>query len=60
MSTETGTPILVKRYGRDRLYDTVAGRYVTVADLRKWAAHAILFLVLDAETGEDITRVLLA
>jgi len=53
-------PILVKRYARDRLYDTVAERYLTTADLQKWMARAISFVVLDAETGEDITRVLLA
>jgi len=50
----------VKRYSRDRLYDTAAGRYLTIADLRKWAARAISFVVFDAETGEDITRILLA
>ena len=54
------SPILVKRYARDRLYDTVAGRYLNVTDLQKWMARAISFVVLDAETGEDITRVLLA
>jgi hypothetical protein len=45
---------------RDRLYDTAAGRYLTIADLRKWAARAISFVVFDAETGEDITPILLA
>ena len=51
---------LVKRYGRHRLYDTQAARYVTVTDLRAWAAKGIQFVVIDAETGDDITRVLLA
>ena len=54
------SPILVKRYARSRLYDTSAGRYLTISDLRKWTQRAILFVVLDAETGEDITRILLA
>jgi polyhydroxyalkanoate synthesis regulator protein len=54
------SPILVKRYARDRLYDTVSRRYLTVTDLQKWMARAVSFVVLDAETGEDITRVLLA
>jgi polyhydroxyalkanoate synthesis regulator protein len=54
------SPILVKRYARDRLYDTVAGRYLTTTDLQQWMARAVSFVVVDAETGEDITRVLLA
>ena len=53
-------PILVKRYGRSRLYDTRQRRYVTLADLRDWLRRGIAFVVMDTETGEDITRVLLA
>ena len=52
--------ILVKRYARSRLYDTVNRRYVTVEQLRGWSAQGVAFQVVDAETGEDITRVLLA
>jgi len=51
---------LVKRYGRVRLYDTEAARYVTVAELRTWLAQGLAFVVIDTETGRDITRVLLA
>jgi polyhydroxyalkanoate synthesis regulator protein len=51
--------ILVKRYG-SRLYDTVAMRYVTIEELRHWLAQGIAFAVRDAETGDDITRILLA
>lgn len=54
------SPILVKRYGRSRLYDTRRARYVSLSDLRSWQRRGIAFLVLDAETGEDVTRVLLA
>jgi polyhydroxyalkanoate synthesis repressor PhaR len=53
-------PILVRRYVRSRLYDTVAGRYLTVEDLRQWLRDGVDFQVRDSETGEDITRVLLA
>ncbi len=52
--------ILVRRYARNRLYDSAAGRYLTVEDLRRWTDEGILFEVQDSETGEDITRVLLA
>jgi polyhydroxyalkanoate synthesis regulator protein len=53
-------PILVKRYAGKRLFDAVAGRYLTIDDLRGSAARAIPFVVVDAETGEDITRASLA
>ena len=53
-------PILVKQYAGSRLYDTVALRYLTVSDLREWADNDVRFAVVDAETGDDVTRVLLA
>jgi polyhydroxyalkanoate synthesis regulator protein len=53
-------PKLVKRYARSRLYDTEAACYVTVADLQRWRARRVAFTVLDVETGQDITQVLLA
>ena len=52
-------PILVKRYALSRLYDTANGRYVTVAQLRGWAARGVRFAVI-ATDGTDITAVLLA
>lgn len=55
------TPILIKRYARSRrLYDAVNSRQVTVAQLRQWQRDGIAFIVRDAETGADVTRVLLA
>jgi polyhydroxyalkanoate synthesis repressor PhaR len=59
MQPKTST-ILVKRYARSRLYDTVAMRYVTVEDLRLWVAQGVPFAVRDAESGDDITKILLA
>jgi polyhydroxyalkanoate synthesis regulator protein len=55
----TTPPILVKRYAASRLYDTARARYVSLDDLRDWKARGILFEVRDAESGEDISRVLL-
>ena len=52
--------ILIKRYERSRLYDAAKQRYVSVEQLRGWAADGVAFVVLDAETGADVTRVLLA
>jgi polyhydroxyalkanoate synthesis regulator protein len=34
-------PVVVKRYAGGRLYDTSVGRYVTIADLRKWVDGGI-------------------
>ncbi len=53
-------PRIVKRYARTRLYDTAAARYVTIGDLRAWLAAGVMFVVIDTETGDDVTRVLLA
>ena len=53
-------PILVKRYAGSWLYDTSNARYVTIEDLRKWRNRGIAFEVREAETGEDVSRILLA
>jgi polyhydroxyalkanoate synthesis regulator protein len=53
-------PKLVKRYAHSRLYDTKAIRYVTLADLQEWQKRGPAFTVLDVETGQDKTKVLLA
>jgi polyhydroxyalkanoate synthesis regulator protein len=52
--------ILVKRYAGHRLYDTTHARYVSVVQLRDWAARGVAFAVIDAESGMDVTQVLLA
>jgi polyhydroxyalkanoate synthesis regulator protein len=53
-------PKLIKRYAQSRLYDTQAARYVTISDLREWQARGLAFTVVDAETNQDITTILLA
>jgi polyhydroxyalkanoate synthesis regulator protein len=53
-------PILIKCYAGSRLYDPAAARYVTIEQLRRWEAEAVWFSVIDARTGADIKRVLLA
>jgi polyhydroxyalkanoate synthesis regulator protein len=58
--SSTSQPVIVKRYARSRLYDTAGCRYVSVDELRSWAAAGVAFLVVDTETGTDVTRVLLA
>ena len=53
-------PLLVKRYARTRLYDTVHACYVTPDDVRRWVARGMAVSVVDADTGEDVTAMLLA
>ena len=57
---EKPATILIKRYARDRFYDTASARYVTLDELRQWRRKRVAFTVRDAETGDDITGVLLA
>ena len=52
--------IVIKRYACSRLYDAAGACYVSIDMLRTWRAQAVAFTVLDAETGEDVTGVLLA
>jgi polyhydroxyalkanoate synthesis regulator protein len=52
--------ILIKRYARSRLYDSAKGRYVSIEELRRWRRKGLSFIVRDVETGEDVTRILLA
>jgi polyhydroxyalkanoate synthesis regulator protein len=58
--TTVALPLIIKRYARSRLYEPGRGRYVSIDTLRAWKAKAIAFIVVDTETGEDVTRVLLA
>ena len=60
MSAQPSQPMLVKRYARSRLYDPANQRYVTVSQLQEWAAKGLPIIVLDTETGADVTQVLLA
>jgi len=53
-------PVLVRRYGRTRLYNATAQHYVTLLELRRRAARGVPFVVIGAETKSEITQVLLA
>ena len=45
--------------GRAVLYDEFL-KLRSLEELRAWAAQGVSFVVLDSETGDDITRILLA
>jgi polyhydroxyalkanoate synthesis repressor PhaR len=49
----------IKKYPNRRLYDTQASAYVTLAEIKKLVMAASPLVVLDAKTGEDLTRSIL-
>ena len=51
-----GEPIVVKKYANRRLYDTGRSAYVTLEDLNEMVKDDIDFIVVDAKSGEDLTR----
>jgi polyhydroxyalkanoate synthesis regulator protein len=53
--TEAGTPLTIKRYAGKRLYDPAAGAYRTLGDLALLVEDDEDFVVIEAETGENIT-----
>src|ERR1700758_2549304 len=51
--------ILIKKYGNRRLYDTTGSRYVNLDDLAALVRAGKEVRVVDAKTGQDLTRVIL-
>lgn len=47
---------LIKKYPNRRLYDTKTSAYITLSDVRDLVLGTENFKVLDAKTGEDLTR----
>lgn len=55
-----GEVVVIKKYANRRLYNTKTSAYVTLDHLSEMVRNNIDFEVLDAKTGEDITRSVLA
>lgn len=51
--------ILIKKYGNRRLYDTAGSRYVNLDDLAAHIRAGREVQVVDAKSGQDLTRVVL-
>ena len=51
--------VLIKKYGNRRLYDTAGSRYVNLDDLASLVRQGKDLRVVDAKTGQDLTRVIL-
>jgi polyhydroxyalkanoate synthesis repressor PhaR len=55
----TDSPRIIKKYPNRRLYDTVQSGYITLADVKQMVLEQIEFRVVDAKSGEDLTRQIL-
>lgn len=54
-----GQARLIKKYPNRRLYDTRTSSYITLADVKELVVEREEFQVVDAKTGEDLTRSIL-
>ena len=50
---------LIKKYPNRRLYDTKTSSYITLADVKQMVHRQEEFHVVDAKSGEDLTRSIL-
>jgi polyhydroxyalkanoate synthesis repressor PhaR len=50
---------LIKKYPNRRLYDTKTSSYITLADVKQMVLKQEDFQVLDAKSGEELTRQIL-
>jgi len=53
------TARLIKKYPNRRLYDTKTSTYITLADVKRLVLQGESFQVVDAKSGEDLTRSIL-
>jgi polyhydroxyalkanoate synthesis repressor PhaR len=53
------SPVVIKKYGNRRLYDTAGSRYVNLDDIAALVRDGKPVQVVDAKTGQDLTRVTL-
>jgi len=58
MAKSTGK-VTIKKYANRRLYDTESSTYITLDRLAQMVREGREFEVVDAKTGEDITRTVL-
>jgi polyhydroxyalkanoate synthesis repressor PhaR len=52
--------VIIKKYANRRLYDTESSTYITLERLAEMVRQKRDFKVVDAKSGEDITRAVLA
>jgi polyhydroxyalkanoate synthesis repressor PhaR len=54
--TKSSAKVTIKKYANRRLYDTESSTYITLDKLAAMVRDGREFEVVDAKTGEDITR----
>lgn len=59
VGTDVGLPIVLKKYGNRRLYDTRASRYVTLPEVEEMLQRGNDVQVVDAKSGDDLTKEIL-
>lgn len=52
-------PVVIKKYPNRRLYDTSSSRYINLEDIAVFVREGRDVQILDAQSGEDLTRVTL-
>jgi polyhydroxyalkanoate synthesis repressor PhaR len=52
-------PVIIKKYGNRRLYDSSNSKYVNLDDIAGFVREGRDVKVVDAKTGQDLTRVTL-
>ncbi|HTR58201.1 MAG TPA: polyhydroxyalkanoate synthesis repressor PhaR [Casimicrobiaceae bacterium] len=50
---------VIKKYPNRRLYDTANSGYITLVDVKQMVLDQVNFQVIDAKSGEDLTRSIL-
>ena len=50
---------VLKKYPNRRLYDTQTSSYITLSDVKEMVMACEQFVIVDAKTGEDLTRSIL-
>lgn len=50
---------VIKKYPNRRLYDTDTSTYITLAEIKQLVMDSEAFMVVDAKTGDDLTRSIL-
>ena len=52
------SPVIIKKYGNRRLYDTSGSGYVNLEDIARFVREGKEVQIVDAKTGRDLTRVI--
>lgn len=59
MQKKDKDPAIIKKYANRRLYDTETSAYITLEDLCDRVKEGHPFIVVDAKSGQDLTRQIL-